>query len=118
MMENDMRCPVDGETLVMADRSGVEIDYCPKCRGVWLDRGELDKIVERASMGAPAPMAQPPMAPPMAPQRQAAAPMYQPEPARGSQYEQPRRKHDDDDDDRYHGKKKKRDSFLSDIFDF
>ena len=37
-----MKCPVDGETLVMADRSGVEIDYCPKCRGVWLDRGELD----------------------------------------------------------------------------
>ena len=38
-----MKCPVDGETLVMADRQGVEIDYCPKCRGVWLDRGELDK---------------------------------------------------------------------------
>ncbi len=47
-----MQCPVDGETLVIAERSGVEIDYCPKCRGVWLDRGELDKIVERA---APAP---------------------------------------------------------------
>lgn len=44
-----MKCPVDGETLVMADRSGVEIDYCPKCRGVWLDRGELDKIVERSA---------------------------------------------------------------------
>jgi uncharacterized protein len=42
-----MRCPVDNETLVMADRGGVEIDYCPKCRGVWLDRGELDKIIER-----------------------------------------------------------------------
>lgn len=44
-----MQCPVDGETLVMAERSGVEIDYCPKCRGVWLDRGELDKIIERSS---------------------------------------------------------------------
>ena len=44
-----MRCPVDDETLVMADRNGVEIDYCPKCRGVWLDRGELDKIIERAA---------------------------------------------------------------------
>ena len=44
-----MRCPIDGETLVMADRNGVEIDYCPKCRGVWLDRGELDKIIERAA---------------------------------------------------------------------
>ncbi|MFO7855950.1 MAG: zf-TFIIB domain-containing protein [Paracoccaceae bacterium] len=43
-----MQCPIDGETLVMADRQGVEIDYCPKCRGVWLDRGELDKIVERS----------------------------------------------------------------------
>ena len=43
-----MHCPVDGETLVMTDRNGVEIDYCPKCRGVWLDRGELDKILERA----------------------------------------------------------------------
>jgi uncharacterized protein len=47
-----MRCPVDNETLVMADRGGVEIDYCPKCRGVWLDRGELDKIIER-SLGGP-----------------------------------------------------------------
>jgi Zn-finger nucleic acid-binding protein len=43
-----MKCPVDDETLVMTDRNGVEIDYCPKCRGVWLDRGELDKIIERA----------------------------------------------------------------------
>lgn len=48
-----MQCPVDGETLVIAERSGVEIDYCPKCRGVWLDRGELDKIVERAAPAAP-----------------------------------------------------------------
>lgn len=43
-----MQCPVDGTTLVMADRNGVEIDYCPQCRGVWLDRGELDKIIERS----------------------------------------------------------------------
>ncbi|MGV3712468.1 TFIIB-type zinc ribbon-containing protein, partial [Pseudolysinimonas sp.] len=42
-----MNCPVDGTTLVMSDRSGIEIDYCPQCRGVWLDRGELDKIIER-----------------------------------------------------------------------
>ena len=49
-----MQCPVDGEQLVMADRAGVEIDYCPKCRGVWLDRGELDKIIERSS-AAPEP---------------------------------------------------------------
>lgn len=44
-----MKCPVDGEVLNVAERSGVEIDYCPKCRGVWLDRGELDKIIERAA---------------------------------------------------------------------
>lgn len=42
-----MRCPVDGAILVMSERSGVEIDYCPTCRGVWLDRGEIDKIIER-----------------------------------------------------------------------
>jgi Zn-finger nucleic acid-binding protein len=42
-----MACPVDGTTLVMSERSGIEIDYCPTCRGVWLDRGELDKIIER-----------------------------------------------------------------------
>lgn len=43
-----MKCPKCDETLLIAFRSGVEIDYCPKCRGVWLDRGELDKIIERA----------------------------------------------------------------------
>jgi Zn-finger nucleic acid-binding protein len=42
-----MKCPADGSTLLMADRQGIEIDYCPECRGVWLDRGELDKLVER-----------------------------------------------------------------------
>ena len=45
-----MNCPVCKETsLVISERQGVEIDYCPKCRGVWLDRGELDKIIERSS---------------------------------------------------------------------
>lgn len=43
-----MKCPVCSVDLVMSERQGVEIDYCPRCRGVWLDRGELDKIVERA----------------------------------------------------------------------
>lgn len=50
-----MQCPVDGATLVMADRNGVEIDYCPTCRGVWLDRGELDKIIERSAAAPPPP---------------------------------------------------------------
>ncbi len=114
-MEKPMRCPVDNETLVMADRNGVEIDYCPKCRGVWLDRGELDKIIERAGAVAPAPVA--------------AAPVYQPEPPRAPQgyapqpqaqgYAQPRRRdHDDDDDDHRYRKGKRRESFLSDLFDF
>lgn len=43
-----MKCPIDDSQLVMSERAGVEIDYCPQCRGVWLDRGELDKIVERS----------------------------------------------------------------------
>ena len=50
-----MQCPIDGTQLVMADRAGVEIDYCPQCRGVWLDRGELDKIIERSVGSTPAP---------------------------------------------------------------
>jgi hypothetical protein len=51
-----MKCPNDGSTLTMSERSGIEIDYCPECRGVWLDRGELDKLIERStSYGAPEP---------------------------------------------------------------
>ncbi len=50
-----MKCPNDGTALVMTGRSGVEIDYCPTCRGVWLDRGELDKIIERSAQTPPAP---------------------------------------------------------------
>jgi len=88
-----MQCPIDGAQLVMADRSGVEIDYCPQCRGVWLDRGELDKIIERS------------VAPPPPPQ-QAAKPVS-------------RDHYDDRDDyDDRSRRKKKRESFLSDIFDF
>lgn len=54
-----MKCPIDQTDLVMSDRQGVEIDYCPQCRGVWLDRGELDKIIDRvageqSAAGAPA----------------------------------------------------------------
>ena len=48
----NMKFPSCDELLVMSDRQGVEIDYCPKCRGVWLDRGELDKIIERSSMSS------------------------------------------------------------------
>jgi Zn-finger nucleic acid-binding protein len=44
-----MKCPNCNTSLVMSDRQGIEIDYCPDCRGVWLDRGELDKIIERSN---------------------------------------------------------------------
>ena len=43
-----MLCPIDGSTLLLSERQGIEIDYCPQCRGVWLDRGELDKLIERS----------------------------------------------------------------------
>jgi hypothetical protein len=108
-----MRCPVDNETLVMADRNGVEIDYCPKCRGVWLDRGELDKIIERAAGDAPA--ARPAAAAPP-------PPAYQPDPRMAPPpppaYGQRPYRHDDDDDDEYKYRGSKKKSFLKDIFDF
>ena len=48
-----MNCPKCNVLLQMSQRQGVEIDYCPQCRGVWLDRGELDKIIERSTMETP-----------------------------------------------------------------
>ena len=102
-----MRCPIDNETLVMADRNGVEIDYCPKCRGVWLDRGELDKIIERAA-AAPAVVIPNPERP------QAAAPREMPRPDRDA----PPRYRDDDDDDRSRKPDPRRAGFLSELFDF
>ena len=93
-----MKCPTDGETLVMADRSGVEIDYCPKCRGVWLDRGELDKIIERAIP---------------------AAPVHPQDPGRGAGQSQALQQRRDDGDDHRHGRPyKKKESFLGELFDF
>ena len=106
-----MKCPVDGAQLVMTERSGVEIDYCPQCRGVWLDRGELDKIIDRAS-------------PPVAlqePGREAPRPDHR-EPLRGDYREPPRGEYRGDYRPSQHGddyyKKKKKKSFLDDIFDF
>ena len=91
-----MNCPTCKDvTLVMADRQGIEIDYCPQCRGVWLDRGELDKIIERSERELTA-------TPPVPPQ---AADPYR----RGDDY-----------DDRYrqghHGGYRKK-SFWKEIFD-
>jgi len=111
-----MRCPIDNETLVMADRSGVEIDYCPKCRGVWLDRGELDKIIERA---AAAPAVPQPMAAPVAPQMPQQMPQHMAQPQVMQQPQQaPRYRRDDDDDDRGRKPYRKKESFLGDLFDF
>ena len=55
MTTKPMACPIDGTTLVMSERQGIEIDYCPTCRGVWLDRGELDKIIDRSGAAEDAP---------------------------------------------------------------
>jgi Zn-finger nucleic acid-binding protein len=52
-----MLCPTcDNTNLAMTDRQGIEIDYCPKCRGIWLDRGELDRLIERAEQATAPPM--------------------------------------------------------------
>lgn len=93
-----MLCPLCKVALSMSNREGIEIDYCPQCRGVWLDRGELDKIIER-SAHAPA----------------ARQPEYRP-----SEYDSRQREaHHDHDKREGHGyKKKKRESFLDDLFDF
>ena len=115
-----MPCPVCKTSLAMSERHGIEIDYCPTCRGIWLDRGELDKIIERSAAAdappqAPTPPAPPP--PPSPPQPPAGyAPGYAPAPwgdQRGY-----RGDHDDwgrGYDPRY-GKKRKK-SFLEELFD-
>src|SRR5687768_5378128 len=106
-----MNCPVCNVNLTMTERQGVEIDYCPQCRGVWLDRGELDKLIERSAsqvppLGQPQPTVQPPPA--------ARPQTYSPPP---QQHGYRHRDHDDD-DDRFHYERKKRRGFLGEIFDF
>jgi Zn-finger nucleic acid-binding protein len=101
-----MKCPVcTTPELVMSERQGIEIDYCPQCRGVWLDRGELDKIIERsgqdlarASAATPAPAVAAPGQQPIPPQP------YDRDHHRGGS-----------DDDYY--KRKRRKSFLEELFD-
>ena len=71
----DMDCPICSVPLVMSDRQGIEIDYCPKCRGVWLDRGELDKIIERSTNATPQ-AAPAPVPSPAQPQHYGQQPVY------------------------------------------
>jgi hypothetical protein len=103
-----MTCPHCAVPLVMSERQGVEIDYCPQCRGVWLDRGELDKILERAArdLAPQAPQAPIPPQAPTAPQ----AP-YPPQGGYDPRYD-PRGHHDHG--YRHHKRKK---SWLEEIFD-
>ncbi len=95
-----MKCPIDQTTLQVTDRQGIEIDWCPTCRGVWLDRGELDKIIERSGAFA--------------------APAGRPD-------DRDRREYRDDDDDRYdrrrdeggqQPRRKKKRGLVDDLFDF
>jgi Zn-finger nucleic acid-binding protein len=106
-----MQCPhCAGTTLVMAERQGIEIDYCPKCRGVWLDRGELDKIVERTMAAETAPaQAAPAFSAFPAPQRSAPR---QPD-FEDSDFRRP--SHDSRQGQQPYRKRK---SLLSDLFDF
>lgn len=111
-----MQCPTDGATLTMSERSGIEIDYCPTCRGVWLDRGELDKIIERSLVQSPAPAPEPVRAP--AP----AAPSYDRYDDRGDRDSRgDRDRYDSRDsrdlDSRGYPRKKKKESWLSELFD-
>src|SRR3546814_512243 len=102
--EATMLCPLDQTELVMSDRQGIEIDYCPKCRGVWLDRGELDKLIERSA--APVAAAIPPAA--AVPPRNRESYGERREYDRGGEYKE--RGH--------HGERRRKKSFLGDIFDF
>jgi Zn-finger nucleic acid-binding protein len=113
-----MQCPTDGATLTMSERSGIEIDYCPTCRGVWLDRGELDKIIERSlTMTAPAPPPAPePTRSPRGPE-----PTYDRYPERRRDDDRPEYRGDSRGDHRgdYRPdyRRKKKESWLSEIFD-
>lgn len=94
-----MKCPICNIDLQMTERQGIEIDYCSQCRGVWLDRGELDKLIEKSNstgdlVGA----------------------------GRAAYQESPRPKQAFQDnryqDDHHYGKKRKREGLLGELFDF
>ncbi|HVF04309.1 MAG TPA: zf-TFIIB domain-containing protein [Frankiaceae bacterium] len=105
-----MQCPVDGTVLAIAERRGIEVDYCPQCRGVWLDRGELDKLLDRAAEEVPEPPRydEPRRDEPRRDEPRYEEPRYQP--PRDRERSDPRY------DPGYRKKKKK--SFLSEFFEF
>ena len=90
-----MKCPNDNATLLITERNGIEIDYCPECRGVWLDRGELDKLIERTGTGE-------------------SRPTYRDE------HQDEHKRYDNHRDDHHdgHHKKHKKENPLADFFDF
>lgn len=99
-----MLCPTCHEALQMTERQGIEIDYCPKCRGVWLDRGELDKLIERAGSEGREARSRPSPAEDLLPRGYF---------ERVERTESPGR----DDDYRGHRKPKRKESFLERVFD-
>ena len=109
-----MLCPIDQSELVISERQGIEIDYCPKCRGVWLDRGELDKIIERSDRDDDDDRQV---------RRESPDTRHEQSSTRPTKLTDVFRKRDDDDDDDYKidpktgRRKKKRGSFLEDLFD-
>ncbi|WCI07869.1 zf-TFIIB domain-containing protein [Arthrobacter sp. OVS8] len=128
-----MKCPVDSVDLIMSERSGVEIDYCPQCRGVWLDRGELDKILDRAAetMGPVTPVTPAPPAPmPPTTPGHIPPPLYNLDPRRDDRRPDDRRYDDrryDErrdrpryDQPRYDDRRrpKKKEGWLGELFDF
>jgi len=96
-----MNCPVCGISLVMSERQGVEIDYCPQCRGVWLDRGGLDKIIVRSTQEMEAARSLPDA-------------RHRDDYYRDRQHEDWRDRHHDDHHDGHHRRKR---SFWEDLFD-
>ena len=111
-----MKCPVcTNVDLLLAERQGVEIDYCPNCRGVWLDRGELDKIIERQPAGSTTYQTDPRNVPRQERvERNEDFDRQEHHDKHGQQYGQ-----DDHYDERKHGQgKRKKGSFLGDLFDF
>lgn len=93
-----MKCPNCNETLLMTERHNVEIDYCPSCRGVWLDKGELDKMLEYVE------------------NKYSSASPAQQYPPQADEYRH--HKYDDDYKRHKHGKPYRKKSFLGDLFDF